>query len=153
MENGNKRKYELLGEPHGTANARLRKMILFMLIQELGKDTCWRCGRKITIDTLSIEHKIDWQGAENPKECFFDLENITFSHLKCNIEAADKTNLRKNCPYGENNGQAKHSNKVIENIKKDLDSGISVPDAAKKYNIRKRHLYKIKSGEIWKKTE
>ncbi len=86
MENNNITKNKLLGMSHGTAVHQLRKMIMFQMIQELGKDTCYRCGEKIeNIDDLSIEHKIAWQSAKNPKETFFDLGNIAFSHLHCNI--------------------------------------------------------------------
>ncbi len=44
---------------------------------------------------FSIEHKIPWQSAEDPKESFFDLDNIAFSHLKCNIKAASKDARRE----------------------------------------------------------
>lgn len=73
---------------HGTASNQLRKMIMFQLIQETGKNICFQCGKKIErIEDLSIEHKNSWQLAKNPKETFFDLGNISFSHLNCNISA------------------------------------------------------------------
>lgn len=57
----NKKKSEFLGMPHGTAAGRLRKMILFDLVQDACKDVCFRCGETIgTIDQLSIEHKQPW---------------------------------------------------------------------------------------------
>lgn len=44
--------------PFGTASARLKKKIMFMLIKKLGEDICYRCGNKIEdVDELSIEHK------------------------------------------------------------------------------------------------
>ena len=88
---GNKKKSEQLGMPHGTANARLRKMILFSLIQEINKDICFQCGKKIeNIDNLSIEHKIPW--LDNDINLFWDLDNIAFSHLKCNSSAGRRPN-------------------------------------------------------------
>lgn len=36
----------------------------------------------MTIDTFSIEHKEPW--LHNSPELFWDLENITYSHKKCN---------------------------------------------------------------------
>lgn len=42
------------------------------------------------IDDFSIEHMEAWQQAKNPKEAFFDLDNISFSHLKCNIAVGKK---------------------------------------------------------------
>lgn len=83
-EQGNKNKSEFLGMPHGTASAQLRKMILFDLVKKCGLDTCYRCGEKIeSIDDLSIEHKEAWLGVD--VKLFWDLNNIAFSHLNCNI--------------------------------------------------------------------
>ena len=87
----NKIKREALSMPFGTAQNRLRKAIMFQMIQKLGLDICFQCGKKIeTIEELSIEHKISWLYSNNPKELFFDLDNIAFSHLKCNSLAADR---------------------------------------------------------------
>ena len=88
MNNSNKKKYDLLGVPFGTANNKLRKLILFDLIKKLGYDVCFQCGKKIEYaEELSIEHKIPWQSSDRPIEMFFSLENIGFSHLHCNIKA------------------------------------------------------------------
>ena len=76
-------KSERLGMPVGTASNRLRKMILFSLVQKCGLDTCFKCGSKIeTVDELSIEHKKPWEGVD--VALFWDLDNIAFSHLRCN---------------------------------------------------------------------
>lgn len=89
-----KRKDALLGSPHGTANARLRKAILFKYVQLAGHDICFRCARKIdSVNDLSIEHKESWQLAANPVEAFYDLGNVAFSHLRCNVSASDKSRL------------------------------------------------------------
>jgi hypothetical protein len=103
MSNSNALKDALLGEPHGTAQARLRKSIIFFLAK--GKEgvlPCYRCGGKIeVVEDLSIEHKESWQRASDPKASFFDLGNIAFSHLRCNSGA------RANAPRsGYPNGTA-----------------------------------------------
>ena len=90
-----------LGMSHGTANNRLNRMLLFSMVQKLGLDVCFRCGRKIeSINELSIEHKVAWLNSNNPKELFFDLDNVTFSHLSCNASFAShpkrKTDEEKN---------------------------------------------------------
>jgi hypothetical protein len=78
-----------LGMPFGTACNRLRKSIMFSLIQETKKDNCYRCGNKIERDTdLSIEHPTSWLDSEDPKGLFWSLENIAFSHLSCNSGAS-----------------------------------------------------------------
>lgn len=79
----NAKKSEFLGISYGTACGKLRKNILFMLAQKCNMDTCFRCNRKIeTVNDISIEHKLPWEGRS--VELFWDLENIAFSHVKCN---------------------------------------------------------------------
>ena len=103
MDNSNRRKYELLGEPFGTANNKLHKAILFQMVQKLSLDICFRCGTKIEkVSDLSIEHKNSWQISPNPIVAFFDLDNIAFSHLKCNVSAPKKsTGMKPTTPHGE----------------------------------------------------
>lgn len=88
---GNEVKTRLLGEPYGTATAKLRKAILFKLAQMAGLTGCYRCGEEIVnIEDFTIEHKESWMRSENPIEAFHDLNNIAFSHLSCNVGAAYK---------------------------------------------------------------
>jgi hypothetical protein len=72
-----------LGMPPGTAAGRLRKIILFHLLCRLEENICFKCAKEIvTVDELSIEHKEPWEGRS--AELFWDLNNIAFSHLRCN---------------------------------------------------------------------
>jgi len=85
----NKRKDALLGEPHGTAAGRLRKLIIFDLAGRLGLLRCHRCASAIeSPDSFSIEHVDSWQSAADPRASFFDMRNIAFSHLVCNVRAS-----------------------------------------------------------------
>ena len=78
-----------LGVPYGTARSILNKKIMFSFVQRLGLDTCYRCGKTIEdVDNLSVEHKQAWLHEPNARELFFDLENIAFSHHKCNSGSA-----------------------------------------------------------------
>jgi hypothetical protein len=87
----NKKKAAQLGMPQGTAANRLRKIIIFNLLKEAGKNFCFQCGGEIeSVDELSIEHKIPWLDSKDPIEMYFDLDNIAFSHLECNVRAARK---------------------------------------------------------------
>lgn len=87
----NKGKAQLLGMPFGTANGRLRKMLLFEFAGLLDRLGCYRCKEGITsIDDFSIEHKRAWGMAADPVKEFFDIANIAFSHIKCNVGAAQK---------------------------------------------------------------
>jgi len=83
------KKDKLLKMSHGTACYRLRKSIMFSLIKNTPLSVCYRCGERIVlIDEFSIDHKESWENADDPLQSFFDLDNIAFSHLKCNIAAA-----------------------------------------------------------------
>jgi hypothetical protein len=90
----NSKKAETLGMPHGTANGRLRKNILFHLLTRLKENVCFKCRKEIqTVDELSIEHKLPWEGRS--AELFWDLNNIAFSHLVCNKPHSYTTNEDK----------------------------------------------------------
>ena len=90
MSESNRRKDALLGEPHGTANGKLRKALLFKYVQIAGHDVCYRCARRIAdVSEFSVEHKVAWQRAADARKAFFDLEDIAFSHLRCNVGIAN----------------------------------------------------------------
>ena len=93
---------KLLGMAHGTARARLERMLLFSLSARLELDICFRCGKRIkTVAEMSVDHKQDWQTAVDPVKAFFDLSEIVFSHLDCNRNAAHKRRL----PHGNAKGR------------------------------------------------
>ncbi len=96
------RKSAFLGIPHGTASHRLRKLILFHLLQKHGENFCFRCSREIeTVGELSIEHKLPWEGVAI--ELFWSIDNIAFSHLNCNVPhryAGGQARKRKVGPEG-----------------------------------------------------
>lgn len=97
MEKNNAKKKLQLGEDPGTASHKLKKRIMFHYVKLAGDNICHQCGKEIIIiDEFSIEHKIPWLDSESPKEFFNSLENIVFSHLKCNITASRKVL----CPHG-----------------------------------------------------
>ena len=80
----NKRAVELLGISHGAAASRLRKMVLFRQLKKYGDNVCVRCKKPIeAIEELSIEHIRPWEGRS--AELFWDLDNVAFSHLRCNV--------------------------------------------------------------------
>lgn len=98
MKSSNMNKKRLLGGvPYGTAMARLRKSILFSLVVELKRNFCHRCGAEIETEAeLSIEHKEAWQQHATPREAFYGLWNISFSHLSCNVSAGCRPNKKFN---------------------------------------------------------
>lgn len=94
-----------LGMPQGTANHKLRKQILFKYVVKAGDNFCHKCGEEIeTCDELSIEHKVPWERRDS--DLFWDLDNIAFSHIKCNrpqgftYNEQSSLKLRKQGPEG-----------------------------------------------------
>lgn len=94
----NDKKSEALGMNYSTASAQLKKALMFRFVQVLKLDTCFRCGNVInSVEELSVEHKRAWLQEPDPKEAFFDLNNIAFSHLNpCNSGAG----VKKTCKHG-----------------------------------------------------
>jgi len=82
--NKSERRSAQLGMPYGTAVSKLRKSLLFSMAQRLNLDSCVRCEQKINkIEEFTIEHILPWENV-NP-DLFWDLNNIAFSHSRCNI--------------------------------------------------------------------
>lgn len=82
------KKKEQLGMNPSTASARLVKDTLWRLVVMTSNNFCYRCGKEMTREDFSIEHKIAWLDSENPVELYFDQNNISFSHLTCNVKDA-----------------------------------------------------------------
>ena len=96
----NRKKSEQLRMPFGTATGRLRKSVLYELLCELGRNTCFQCGELIeSVDDLSMEHKKPWLDSMDPITLFFDVGNIAFSHLRCN-SGNTRQAKRTHCPQG-----------------------------------------------------
>ncbi|AEW47722.1 hypothetical protein BCU4_0216 [Bacillus phage BCU4] len=92
----NAKKSEQLGMSFSTAQNRLRKQLMFSLVQETGRDKCFQCGKVIEdADNLSIEHKEPWLDSKDPIGNFYALDNIAFSHTSCNYAAARKAPIKR----------------------------------------------------------
>lgn len=77
-----------LGMNPSTASGRLVKDILWNFIETTGCNSCSKCGKPMSRDTFSIEHIIPWMDSSDPVGLYFSLDNIGYSHLKCNVESA-----------------------------------------------------------------
>lgn len=76
-----------LGMPLGTAQGRLRKIVLFSLLARVGENICYRCKNLIeSSDELSMEHRQPWLHVS--VDLFWDIDNIAFSHHSCNSGSA-----------------------------------------------------------------
>jgi hypothetical protein len=89
----NLKKASKLGMSLGKASHQLKRALLFSFIQKLNLNKCYRCGKEMSVDDYSLDHKQDW--LDNDPALFWDLENIAFSHLSCNSLASSRNKLRK----------------------------------------------------------
>lgn len=89
---------------YGTASHRLVKDLLYNYIAS--KEVCYQCGKPMSRDDFSIEHKEPWLDSEDPAGLFFNLENVAFSHLACNIKAS-RSAKRGTTQYPEHIGQSR----------------------------------------------
>lgn len=139
-------KSKILGMPYGTASNRLRKMLLFKLVKEAGLNICYQCGEPIeTPEELSIEHKKAWLNSDKPIDTFFDLDNIAFSHLSCNIRVHDSASMIKTIRGKAEKGE--YSNCILamkdaENIR-ELSKTMKGVEIAKMYGVSKHTIYRI----------
>ena len=115
---------------------------------------CYQCGNTIDkVEELSIEHKTPWLDSDTPKELFFNLENIAFSHLSCNCRARrSNTGLMKkstiNRVYdGNHNGRL--SSSKVEEIRELLRVN-SRRKVAEITGASKTTIARIARGEIYK---
>jgi hypothetical protein len=81
-----------LGMSYSNARSKLTKLLLYDFSKRLNIDICFVCSKKIeTITEFSIEHKIPWLYSKKPINLFFDINNIAFSHLRCNSSRKRKS--------------------------------------------------------------
>ena len=125
----NMKKNKQLGMNYSTASGRLVKDLLFKFAIELGHK-CHQCGKDLTRDTFSVEHKVPWLDTDNPSGMFFDLDNIAFSHLSCNIKA----------------GRRPHKKYHSEESKKLAVRGIRKINRAKNYSPESRREKYLRTG-------
>lgn len=83
-----------LGMNPSTASGRLVKDILWKLIVQTSQNICCKCHEPMARDTFSIEHIVPWLDSNDPQKLFFDLNNIGFSHLRCNVSDTRNPNKK-----------------------------------------------------------
>lgn len=121
MKRGLQKKHDQLGIPPGTAAARLRKQLLFRYVVLAGHDVCFRCNQRIeSVDQFSIDHKQPW--LDTKVELFWDMENIAFSHLGCNVRAK-RYSPRIQSPHGTQNRYNRYRCRCDECRKWNRDKG------------------------------
>jgi len=138
VDNFKDKKSKQLGINFSTAQNRLRKKIMFMFVQRMKFDECYRCKKLIVeADDMSIDHKKPW--LDEDTRLFWDLGNIAFSHKSCNSSHAR---------FKKRNGKVKFDNFIGNRSKEDghypsrtwYDRGCRCNDCRKVKSLtRKRH--------------
>ncbi len=87
----------MLGDKLSTAKSRLNKLLMFELANKCDMETCYRCGVEIErFEEFTINQKESWLLSDESTKMFYGIENIAFSHAKCNCEVGIK-NYVTNC--------------------------------------------------------
>lgn len=87
-----------LGMNPSTAQGKLTRDILWSLVVKTNQDICCKCDKPMVRDTFSIEHVKPWLDSEDPVGLFFDINNIKFSHLRCNVKDARSARKKYETP-------------------------------------------------------
>lgn len=119
-----------LGMDSSTANYKLLRKILYNFVLKIDK-ICYRCGKYMNKNNISIDHKKHWRQSNDPKKSFFNLKNISFSHLSCNT---GHTSLRKYDDWLTGDRKTRYPGKIKA-------------DKNRKYNSAKRRLQYLRTGK------
>lgn len=73
-----------LGMSYDNAYHKLIKKLLFTTLTINNFNICSKCNKDIeNVDDLDICHRLSWLDSDNPKELFFDVNNVVFNHMDC----------------------------------------------------------------------
>lgn len=103
----------------GTAANRLVRDLLWSYVKD-SHPCCFRCGKELDRKSFSIDHMVPWLDTPDPFVMFFDLKNIAYSHLSCNV-----TDSRKPWAYSDDELAAmprEERNKVLAARKRSRDA-------------------------------
>jgi len=135
----NEKKTNQLGMNYSTAYNRLIRDIIWSLIVDSGRYRCCRCNEFMTREDYTIEHIEPWQDTEDPVKLFFSLENIGFSHHKCNMEHKRRHGFASQAVHGT-------STMYERGCRCDPCKQASSEYRKSKYTIEKRRKKYLKNG-------
>jgi hypothetical protein len=77
------------GQSSGKAMNKLLRDIIWHQLEQHGKTSCYRCNEPMARETFSIDHVKPWRRDHVDSEAlFFDMDNIEFSHSRCNSQVS-----------------------------------------------------------------
>ena len=97
-----KQKYEKqLGMTLGKARNVLYAKMLLHYAKESGNDFCSKCNQPIDLPSeVSLDHIIPWRNSEQATELYFDINNVSLAHKKCNkVDRPGRISLPEGMSY------------------------------------------------------
>ena len=74
-----------LGMNFSTARQKLTRDLLWREIVRSGQNICHMCGQEMSRDDFHISHIDPWMDSDSPSDSFFDLDNVSYAHARCNV--------------------------------------------------------------------
>lgn len=152
--NSFQKKASQLGMNPSTASGRLIKDLLWNFVETTGNNKCHICGKVMTRDTFSVEHIVPWLDSDNPVDTFFDVDNVAYSHLKCNIGSARKASEMPNASVrsGINTSRGRFNAEDIIHIRRNYKSRCSINGNkayCEKYGVTRDTITDIVKGRSY----
>lgn len=144
------KKQNQLGMSTGKARSILVKKLMFNMLCRLDLNQCFVCKKEMLLENFSIEHKMPWLDSEMPGELYFDLDNITFSHLSCNSSITCRNGKCSGATFNRTRrGNKKWKCTINSNGKtKHVGWFLTAEEATEAYNKVAHALGKLTSQEM-----
>ena len=143
----------------GKAANLLRRKIMFDLIKKCDMHYCHKCGKLMREDNFSIEHKDEWMYSADPVTSYFNLDNIAFSHSRCNRSTRGLVRFGKDAKFkgihkneSLNRKRIWQANVWVNGKRNFIGSFVTQEEAAKAYDeaasrlLGKHHITNQKLG-------
>ena len=125
-----------LGMEMKSASTKLMRDLLWQYIENSGETLCHACGEPLCRETFTVEHIEKWLDSEDPAGLYFDLNNISFSHQRCNTP-------RIRPQHRDVNPATKIFTKDIPRIKRLSATGRSARSIAREYKVGHKGILNI----------
>ena len=97
-----------------SASNILKKMLMYDFAKKLQLHFCYRCNLEIcNFKDISIDHVINYLHSSDPRKYFFDVNNIKFSHIRCNIKHKGCSTRKSYFQYTQSKGKTQFKGVII----------------------------------------
>jgi len=77
---------KLLGDETKAARFKLLRALAYEYMKMKFHGLCHNCHKFVEREDFSLEHIIPWMNSFDPKRFFYDVQNLTISHISCNAK-------------------------------------------------------------------